>query len=171
MALRLASAAAGVALALGGPWSMAGEGTRGGAGVLEDSGGGGVLDGFVIGYVPPGAGPATSDFAYEPEDGVRFASRVWERETGEGHAVNLTVVVMRAGRFTTLGEVRGFLSAYHGRDPSSWTESQVGARPALASAGQVCWLAEPGVALSVTLDPTRFAPAEPLTVAESVRTA
>jgi hypothetical protein len=153
--MRVLTVAAGLMLALGGP---------------RMSRGGGVLDGFVIGHVPRDVGPSASDFEYEPEDGVRFTSRVSERETGDGgHSVDLTVIVVRADRLATLGDLRDFMSAYHKRNPASWTKVQVGARPGLKAAGQVFWLVEPGVAVSVTIDTARFGAGELMAVAESVR--
>ncbi|MEV7971458.1 hypothetical protein AB0O34_36510 [Sphaerisporangium sp. NPDC088356] len=152
----------GSGLAVAGPVMV-----EGGAGMLE---GGGVLDGFVIGYVPGGAGASASDFAYEPEDGVGFTSRVWERETGDdGHAVDLTVIIVRADRFGTLGDLGDFMSEYHERDPASWTKVQVGAHPGLKAAAQVVWLVRPGVGVSVTIDAARFGDGELTVVAESVR--
>jgi hypothetical protein len=132
--------------------------------------GGGVLDGFAIGQVADGVGPSVSDFEYEPEDGVRFTSRVWERETANGgHAVDLEVIVMRADRLATLGHLRDYMAEYHERDPASWTKVQVGARPGLTDGGHVFWLVEPGVALSVSIDTARFGARALMEVAESVR--
>lgn len=154
-AIRVLTAAAALVLALAGPWMAEG---------------GGVLDGFVIGHVPRDAGSSASDFEYEPEDGVRFTSRVWERETGDGgHAVDLMLIVVRADRLATLGGLRDFMSAYHERDPASWTKVQIGARPGLKAAGQVFWLVEPGIAVSVTIDTARLGAGELMAVAESVR--
>ncbi|MEU8268553.1 hypothetical protein AB0B89_15455 [Sphaerisporangium sp. NPDC049002] len=153
--LRVLAIVAGLGLALTGP------------GMTE---GRGVLDGFVIGHVPGDVATSTSDFEYEPEDGVRFTSRVWERETDDGgHAVDLMIIVMRAGRFTALDGLRDFMSAYHERAPASWTNVQIGARPGLKAAGQVFWLVEPGVAVSVTIDTARFGDGELMAVAEGVR--
>lgn len=154
-ALRVLALMAGLGLALTGPGVA--EGRR-------------VLDGFVIGHVPSDVVPSTSDFEYEPEDGVRFTSRVWERETDDGgHAVDLMIIVMRADRFATLDGLRDFMSAYHERDPASWTKVQIGTRPGLKAAGQVFWLVEPGVAVSVTIDTARFGGGELMAVAEGVR--
>ncbi|GLW09434.1 hypothetical protein Misp01_45630 [Microtetraspora sp. NBRC 13810] len=152
--MRVLVAAAGLVLTLAGPSAAEG---------------GDMLDGFVIGHVPRDAGPSVSDFEYEPEDGVRFTSRVWERKTAAGYAVDLTVIVVRAGRFGTLGHLRDFMSAYHERDPSSWTAVQVGSRPGLKADDQVFWLVRPGVAVSVALDTGRFGAGELLAVAERVR--
>jgi hypothetical protein len=154
-AMRVLMAVTGLVLALGGPRMPKG---------------GGVLDGFVIGHVPREVGPSTSDFESEPEDGVRFTSRVMERETADGgHSVDLMVIVVRADSLATLGDLRDFMSAYHERDPASWTKVQVGARPGLKDAGRVFWLVEPGIAISVMIDTARFGAGELMAVAESVR--
>ncbi|AWS44294.1 hypothetical protein [Streptosporangium sp. 'caverna'] len=153
--MRVLMAVAGLVLALGGPRMPKG---------------GGVLDGFVIGHVPREVGPSTSDFESEPEEGVRFTSRVSERETADGgHSVDLMVIVIRSDGLATLGDLRDFMSAYHERDPASWTKVQVGSRPGLKDAGRVFWLVEPGVAISVMIDIARFGAGELMTVAESVR--
>ncbi|GAB3862394.1 hypothetical protein GCM10029963_68480 [Micromonospora andamanensis] len=55
---------------------------------------GGTLDGFRIGQVPEGVGDEVSDFASEWDD-VGLASRVWERQTPDGHRVDLRVHVLR----------------------------------------------------------------------------
>ncbi|MEV4160920.1 hypothetical protein [Nonomuraea dietziae] len=130
------------------------------------------LDGFAIGHVPRGAGPSVSEFAYEPDEGIRCASRVWERATDDGgHSVDLTVVVLRGASLTSLGRLRSFMARHHERAPGSWSEVMVGARPGLRADGHVFWLMEPGVAVSVTIDTGRFGPGELKAVAEGVRPA
>jgi hypothetical protein len=132
--------------------------------------GGGVLDSFVIGHIPSDVGQSVSDFTYEPEDGITFTSRVWERQTDEGSAVDLTVSVIRGDQLTTLDQLRDFMAGYHERDPNSWTDVQIGPHPGLKDTNQAFWLVEPSVALSVTLDTDRFGEPELLTVAEAICT-
>jgi hypothetical protein len=157
--MRVLVAAAGLVLAMAGPGMAAGGPEKAG----------GVLDGFAIGHLPRDVGPRVSDFEYEPEDEVRFTSRVWERKRrGGGHAVDLTVIVVRADRFATLDDLREFMSGYHERDSSSWTKVQVGARPGLKAAERVFWLVKPGVAVSVEIDVDRFGARELMAVAEGV---
>ncbi|NLU77555.1 hypothetical protein HCA58_03920 [Micromonospora sp. HNM0581] len=111
---------------------------------------GAVLDGFHVGRVPAGVGDETSDFATEWDD-VSFASRVWERQTPEGHRADLRVHVLRGDRLVDLTALRDFLCEYHERDPVGWhlREFQHGSRVGLHDEVQAFWLVEPGVAVTV----------------------
>ncbi|QKW15528.1 hypothetical protein [Verrucosispora sp. NA02020] len=124
---------------------------------------GGVLDGFHVGYVPPGVGDEVSDFASEWED-VRLTSRFWERRKADGHQVDLRVHVLRGERLTDLDALRDFLAAYHERDPAQWRLSDFphGDGPGLTGEAQAFWLVAPGVAVSVLTTP-EFAGALPAT--------
>ncbi|MBQ1027585.1 hypothetical protein [Micromonospora sp. C95] len=115
---------------------------------------GGVLDGFHIGQLPAGIGDEVSDFATEWDD-VRFASRVWERQTPDGHRVDLRVHVLRGERLVDLTALRDFLGEYHERDPAGWQLSEFphGDGPGLYDGGQAFWLVEPGVAVNVLTIP------------------
>ncbi|MFI7620326.1 hypothetical protein [Micromonospora echinofusca] len=117
---------------------------------------GGVLDGFHIRQVPGGIGTEVSDFASEWDD-VRFATRVWERQTDDGHQVGLHVHVMRGERLTDLAALREFLAEYHERDPADWplTEFPHGDTAGLHDDSQAFWLAAPGVAVNVLVDPAQ----------------
>ncbi|MFE0593555.1 hypothetical protein [Micromonospora echinospora] len=114
---------------------------------------GGELDGFRIGHVPDGVGDLVSDFATEWED-VRFASRVWERETAEGARVDLRVHVLRGERLATLVDLRDFLAGYHERpaDDPTRNEFQHGDARGLIGATEAFWLVEPGVGVDVIVD-------------------
>lgn len=111
---------------------------------------GGMLDGFRIGQVPAGVGDEVSDFASEWDD-VRFASRVWERQTPDGHRVDLRVHVLRGELLVDLTALRDFLREYHERDPAEWhlSEFQHDDGVGLHDEVQAFWLVEPGVAVSV----------------------
>ncbi|MEU6075218.1 hypothetical protein [Micromonospora sp. NPDC047074] len=111
---------------------------------------GGVLDGFHIRQVPGDIGTEVSDFASEWDD-VRFATRVWERQTDDGYQVDLRVHVMRGERLTDLAALRDFLAEYHERDPGDWplVEFMHGDSAGLRDDSQAFWLAEPGVAVNV----------------------
>ncbi|MEU7995474.1 hypothetical protein AB0B83_09065 [Micromonospora sp. NPDC049060] len=115
---------------------------------------GGVLDGFHIRQVPGDIGTEVSDFASEWDD-VRFATRVWERQTDDGHQVDLRVHVMRGERLTDLAALRDFLTEYHERDLGDWplTDFTHGGSAGLRDDSQAFWLAEPGVAVNVLVDP------------------
>lgn len=130
---------------------------------------GGVLDGYVIGHLPPGIASSVSDFESEPDDGVRFTQRVWERQTDAGHAVDLTIIVMRGERFTSASELRDFLAEHHERDPASWAEATIAGHPGFKDDNSAYWLAAPGTAISVTLDTTRFNTRQLLATAEGIR--
>lgn len=125
-----------------------------------------VLDRFHIGWVPDGTGDEVSDFATEWED-VRFATRVWERQTAEGHRVDLRVHVLRGERLTDLDALRTFLSGYHERDIAQWhlTDFPHYDGPGLLGEGQAFWLPAPGVAVNVLIDRERFDAATLQTVA------
>lgn len=118
---------------------------------------GGELDGFRIGYLPPDVGDLVSDFVSEWED-VTFATRVWERQVEDGHRVDLRVHVLRGDRLGTIAELRDFLAEYHERDNADWalTDFQHGEDPGLIGAAEAFWLAAPGVAVNVLVDPERF---------------
>ncbi|GLY20539.1 hypothetical protein [Micromonospora sp. NBRC 101691] len=130
---------------------------------------GGELSGFRIGHVPAGVGDLVSDFATEWDD-VRFASRVWERETAEGVRVDLRVHVLRGDRLATLADLRDFLAEYHERDPAdaAFTEFRHGELPGLVGATEAFWLVTPGVAVDVLLDATVGGQPELLAVATGV---
>ncbi|MCG5217491.1 hypothetical protein [Streptosporangium sp. KLBMP 9127] len=134
-----------------------------GVGLMQS---GGELDGFSIGHVPAGVGKLVTDFEYEWEE-VAFRSRVWERRLDDGaHRVDLQVIVMRGERLTTPTELRAFLTEYEERDLGDLDEFQdtgfIGTREAF-------WLAEPGVAAVVKIDPDRFGADDLRAVALGVR--
>lgn len=110
------------------------------------------LDGFALRWVPPGIGPLVTDFAYEWDD-VGFRSRVWESGPypDESYRVDLQVTVMRSPSFTDAAALRGFLAEYLERDPASWATRAFDHPdgPGFADAGELFWLAEPGVAVRV----------------------
>ncbi|WP_436670834.1 hypothetical protein [Micromonospora sp. URMC 107] len=115
-----------------------------------------MLDGFHIRQVPGDIGTEVSDFASEWDD-VRFATRVWERQTDDGHQVDLRVHVLRGERLTDLAALRDFLTEYHERDPGDWPliDFAHGGSAGLRDDSQAFWLAEPGVAVNVLVDPAQ----------------
>ncbi|TDD72340.1 hypothetical protein E1262_03265 [Jiangella aurantiaca] len=110
------------------------------------------LDGFVLGWVPPGLGPLATDFVYEWED-VGFRSRVWESGPypDESYRVDLQITVMRSPFFTDVAAVREFLVEYLERDPAGWATEPFAHPdgPGFSDIGELFWLAEPGVAIRV----------------------
>lgn len=128
------------------------------------------LGGFVIGYVPAGVDGEVSDFASEWE-GVRFRTRVWERQVEEGWRVDLRVHVLRGRRLGTLDELRDFLADYHERDAAAWplTEFTEGDVTGLVGGGEAFRLVEPGVAVDVRAEPERVPEPELRAVAAGVR--
>ncbi|KAB1941889.1 hypothetical protein F8271_13640 [Micromonospora sp. ALFpr18c] len=115
------------------------------------------MDGFRIAYLPPEVGDLVSDFASEWGD-VNVTTRVWERQVEDGHRVDLRVHVLRGNQLSTLAELCEFLAEYHERDPADWLliEFQHGETSALIGAAEAFWLAGPGVAVDVLIDPERF---------------
>ncbi|MFF3854864.1 hypothetical protein [Micromonospora sp. NPDC002575] len=128
------------------------------------------LGGFVIGYVPAGVDGEVSDFASEWA-GVRFRTRVWERQVEEGWRVDLRVHVLRGGRLGTLAELREFLAAYHERDAATWplTEFTEGDVTGLVGDGEAFRLIEPGVAVDARAEPERVPEPELRAVVAGVR--
>lgn len=128
------------------------------------------LDGLEIGYLPAGVGGLVEDFGYESDD-VTFASRVWERVVDDGHRVDLQIVVLRGSRLFDVPALREFLVEYEGRDPLTWqpTEITVGVTTAFIGEGEAYWLVEPGLAVTVRLDPERFAAEELTSVVGGIR--
>jgi hypothetical protein len=118
---------------------------------------GGELDGFHIGHLPSSVGDLVSDFTSEWGD-VTFATRVWERQVEDGHRVDLRVHVLRGDRLGALAKLRDLLAEYHERDPRAWvlTEFQHVEGPGFIGDTEVFWLADPGVAVNVLIDPNRF---------------
>jgi hypothetical protein len=116
-----------------------------------------VLDGIAFGYLPSGLGTDT-DFEYTFQ-GVRFAARVWESETrARGWRVDLDVDVMRGRRLTDGPALHDWFVAYEDRPPARarYIAVRVHGRPGWLSSGQVFWLQRPGLAVSVSLDRTRW---------------
>ncbi|PZF80456.1 hypothetical protein [Jiangella anatolica] len=110
------------------------------------------LDGFLLGWVPPGIGPMVTDFEYELDD-VGFRSRVWESGPypDESYRVDLQVTVMRSPSFTDESALREFLVEYLERDPAAWATTAFAHPdgPGFADIGELFWLAAPGVAVRV----------------------
>ncbi|GLX94910.1 hypothetical protein [Herbidospora sp. NBRC 101105] len=111
---------------------------------------GGTLDGFAITHVPAAAGPSVSDFESEWED-VTFATRVWERETPDGHQADLRVAVLRGDALTDLPSLREFLTEYDERETWDLKEFSKDGTPGLATETEAFWLDSPGVALTVRI--------------------
>ncbi|MFC3999593.1 hypothetical protein ACFOVU_27010 [Nocardiopsis sediminis] len=133
--------------------------------------GGGELSGFTIGFVPAGAGGDRADFATE-WGGVDFASRVWEGAApGGGYRVGLKVNVLRGPGLTDLAALRAFLADYHEIDPGTWDLDpfEHGTSPGCHGGGRAFWLEEPGLAVSLWLDPRRFGEPDLLTTAHEIR--
>lgn len=130
---------------------------------------GGELDGFRIGYVPAGVGDLVTDFATEWDD-VRFASRVWERETAEGARVDLRVHVLRGERLASLADLRDFLAEYHERDGSApaLIESRIGSAPGMVGPAEAFWLVAPGIGVNVIAAPEAADAEDVAAVADSV---
>lgn len=113
------------------------------------------LDGFRIGWVPPGIGTSVSDFAYEWDD-VSFTSRVWESGSDtDGWNVDLHVTVLRGDVLDDPAGMHAFLAEYHEKDPRTWAQQPFDhrGRPGFRTESAVFWLAEPGVAVWVRVAP------------------
>jgi hypothetical protein len=124
-----------------------------------------VLDGIAFGHLPDGLG-ASSDFDYRYQ-GVHFAARVWESQSADGNwQVDLDADVMRGKRLTDGKALHNWFVAYEDRPRAEahYIAVQVRGHPGWLSSGQVFWLQHPGLAVSVSLDPTGW------TVPDVVRT-
>lgn len=115
------------------------------------------LNGIAFGYLPSGLGTSTDfDYAFS---GVHFAARVWESQSGDGGwRVDLDVDVMRGRRLTDGKALHDWFIAYEDRPPAQARYIAVGVHghPGWLSRGQVFWLQRPGLAVSVSLDRTRW---------------
>lgn len=115
------------------------------------------VSGIAFGHLPTGLGGST-DFDYSFQ-GVRFAARVWESGSDEdGWRVDLDVDVMRGARLTDGAALHEWFMAYEHRPPAEARYIAVGVHghPGWLSRGQVFWLQRPGLAVSVSLDRTRW---------------
>ncbi|TDD94529.1 hypothetical protein [Jiangella asiatica] len=130
------------------------------------------LDGFGVGWLPPGRGALVSDFAYEWED-VGFLARVWESgPDGDGaYRRDLQVTVMRSATFTDADALHAFLAEYHEEDPDRWAREafQHPDGPGFRTGTEVFWLAQPGVAVRVSVDGERFSGRDLIRTACDVR--
>lgn len=129
-----------------------------------------VVDGFVVGHLPAGVGTQTSTHDYEWED-VTFHSLVWERgPDAEGaFAVDLMVKTLRGAQLVDLAATREFLAGYHEQDPAAWTAFDVGGNPGYRRPGAVFWWVEPGLAVEVGLDGSRFPDSEVVATTLGIR--
>ncbi len=136
------------------------------------TGGGTVVDGFVVEHVPPETGARVGTHEFEWED-VAFTSQVWERgpDAEGGYAVDLTVKVLRGPRLADAEATREFLAEYHEQDAAGWAPFEHRGRPGARRDGAVFWWEEPGVAVEVSLDVGRFGEDELLATALGVRPA
>ena len=134
-----------------------------------------VLDGYVLGPLPPGLGPRVSDHAYEwgdpPDETVAFHSRVWERgpDDSGGYHVDMTVAVLRGKRLSDTAALRAFLSEYLERGENSWHPRRFAGRPGFAGADDACFLDRPGVAIYARLERPGADPADLARFMEGVR--
>lgn len=134
-----------------------------------------VLDGYVLGRLPPGLGPRVSDHAYEwgddPPETVGFHSRVWERgpDASGGYHVDLTVAVLRGKRLSDPAALRAFLAEYLEKDASAWRPHAYAGRPGFTGEGDACFLDRPGVAVYARLERPGADPADLDRFMEGVR--
>lgn len=130
------------------------------------------LDGFEIRRLPKGLGEHLSEFSYEWEE-VLFRTKTWERgpDENDGYRVDMNIMVMRSDRFTSLVDLREFLTEYHEKDPATWelTDFTVNGHAGYLSDNQVFWFVGPGVAVSVKVDTDRFSVRDLKAVARGIR--
>jgi hypothetical protein len=114
------------------------------------------VDGFTLTHLPPQLGSQISDFAYE-NDGVAFASKVWESgSAATGYRVDLDVHVLRSDeRLPTTAALRSYLTEYLDRAPADWRLRRVDVNGRVGYLGDedVFWLVGDGVAIWVSADP------------------
>jgi hypothetical protein len=114
-----------------------------------------VIDHVAFGYLPPGLG-TSSDFAYHFER-VDFVARVWESRIPEGWRVDLDLVVMRGARLSTPRALHAWFIRYDERDPEPvYRAVRVRGHQGWLADDQVFWLIRPGLAVSATVDGTRW---------------
>lgn len=112
-----------------------------------------VLDGFVLGRLPPGLGSRVTDPAYEWGD-VAFRDRVWERgpDVSGGYHVDMTAEVLRGARLSDPSALRAFLADYLERSAETWSPRRSRDRPGFAGVNDVFVLDRPGVAIYARLE-------------------
>ena len=134
-----------------------------------------VLDGYVLGRLPPGLGARVTDHAYEwgddPPEAVGFHSRVWERgpDSSGGYHVDLTVAVLRGKRLSDPAGLRAFLAEYLEKDASAWRPHAYAGRPGFTGSDDACFLDRPGVAVYARLERPVAGPADLERFMEGVR--
>lgn len=115
------------------------------------------LGGLELSYLPAGLG-SSSDFAYQ-DYGVTFTARVWESGSdADGWHVDLHVIVMRGDRLSDATALHDWFIAYEGRpvEESQYRPMRIHGQPCWMSADQVFWLVQPGLAVSVRIDRSRW---------------
>jgi hypothetical protein len=115
------------------------------------------LGGVELTYLPTGLGSST-DFEYEDYD-VTFTARVWESGSdADGWHVDLHVIVMRGDRLSDAVALHDWFIAYEDRpaDETQYRPVRIHGQPGWLTADQVFWLVQPGLAVSVRIDRSRW---------------
>jgi hypothetical protein len=129
-----------------------------------------VLDGFVLGPLPPDLGRHMSDFAYDWGD-VAFHSRVWERgpdSSGATH-VDMTAEVLRGAKLSDPAALRAFLAHYLEKPAETWHPRGSRGRPGFAGPDDAFFLDRPGVAVYARLEKSGAGPGPLLQFLDGVR--
>lgn len=93
------------------------------------------------------------------DDGVAITTGVWESAGPDGGtAVDLSVTVVRAERFTSPVALHDWLVPWQERpaDEAVYEPVLIAGGEAWLASDQVFWLLRPGVGVSITLDESRF---------------
>lgn len=130
---------------------------------------GGTVSGFAITHVPAITGESVSDFQSEWED-VTFETRVWERQTPDGHQADLRVAVLRGDALTDLPSLKEFLTEYDERETWDLQEFSKDGTPGLTTGTEAFWLDSPGVALTVRITENPLTTDDLMDVVQGIRT-
>jgi hypothetical protein len=135
-----------------------------------EAGPGTSIGGIRFDYLPGGLGQA-SDFTYEYDD-VTFTARVWESpDAGGGSRVDADLEVLSGARLANGSALHDWFVAYQARPPAEAHDVpvRVHSRPGWLARDQLFWLVRPGLAVSVTVDGTRWSTSEVMRIGWSAR--
>lgn len=128
------------------------------------------FDEVSFGHLPASLVKEHSDFEFTWGE-VNFVQRVWERETGQGHRVQMQVALMGAEQLSDIDSLIAFLAEYHEKQLEGWElkEFTHPDGPGRSGDQRVFWLARPGLAIQVRDPFSEIGEGELAQVANGVR--
>lgn len=111
-------------------------------------------------WLPAGLGqPSSFDYSYGSVD---FSSTVWESETADGWQVDLHLTVLSGGALSGGQALYDWFTDYQQRPPEEvdYRPVTVRGQPGWLTGDQLFYLVRPGLAVSITVDPSRWSTAD-----------